>query len=219
MSSVSGSMQYGEVDRKVNEATDRRLFGAHSYVWWLLAVLVVAAVFAVLWLWDHIQWYELWDRVTWVQPWGGTRLIDKIARGVFKLAMNGLFVALLIGYLIAWPFAKMHTRLRRCYLRTTYQQRGGPMSWTKVVTLTPDGLAFDDSTTIATTKWQYVSELYGIGGYWVFLMPVEPLFLPKRWFSDEASERAFVRKALGYMTEEARARSKKAVKFAADDTA
>ncbi len=64
-------------------------------------------------------------------------------------------------------------------------------------------------------EWRAVSEVFLCKDYWIFLVVMEPWFAPRRFFSNEADEKAFLREALLHMTEDARTRSADAVNFTA----
>jgi hypothetical protein len=60
-------------------------------------------------------------------------------------------------------------------------------------------------------SWPAVTELFATADYWIFMIAMEPWFVPKRFFSSPVEEKAFVSAAVGRMSAEARARSPDAV--------
>ena len=61
--------------------------------------------------------------------------------------------------------------------------------------------------------WELVTEVLAIGRYWVVSANSNPFYVPRRFFADQAAEKAFIADLLQRMTPEARARSKGAVGF------
>jgi len=98
--------------------------------------------------------------------------------------------------------------------RTKLQDKGTPLHMNLRMELTPEALVYEVQDIYHRAKWSGVSELFPNRGYWIFIAQSSPFFAPKRFFASEAEERAFVREALGHMSERARARSEAAVKFA-----
>ncbi len=92
--------------------------------------------------------------------------------------------------------------------------KGTPLDMPVHMTVSPDSLSYELADVQQRAKWSAVSELFLAKGYWIFLVQSSPWFAPKRLFSDEGAERAFLRDALSNMTDAARARSPDAVTFA-----
>jgi hypothetical protein len=215
MPGISGSIRFFEAGKQVRKDIDRRLYGLHPFFWWVVAILWLAFMLAFLWQWDQIDWYDLWNRIPWVEPWSGRRLIDKIAHGVFRLLVNGPWIVTMIGFLILSQIAGLHTRLRRRHYRKTYADRGGTLSGTISLTPTTEGLVYDDEGSISTLRWSSLSDVFSSEAYWILMVPVSAIVLPKRFFVDESAERAFIREILDHMTVSARTRIREALKFAA----
>jgi hypothetical protein len=94
-------------------------------------------------------------------------------------------------------------------------QKGHPPNLQLRVEITPEALLYSVGGIRQIADWSAVSELFENRGYWIFLVQSSPYFAPKRFFENVSAEKTFVASALAHMSDDARARSKTAVAFAA----
>jgi len=211
MSSVSGKVNFGEAGETVSDIR-RRQYGSRSIVWWPVILLGVAAVVGLIYVWDHIAWGQFWDRIPWIDPWGD-RWVDRAAQIVFRLISNALWVAFICVWIGALLCLRLEKRMKVRFLRKALQERGTALPLPISLTITADAFVYDEDGVLTTAKWPNVSEVLSSHDFWVFFVALDPIIVPKRFFLDENAERGFIAEALTHMTEAARTRSKKAVKF------
>ena len=119
----------------------------------------------------------------------------------------GLWLGIL-GYLLL---------ARRLVIRWFHQRmaaRGLDVRYVQTLTVQDEGLLLNSGMVRALAPWPAVTEVFRFKAYWIFLVQMTPWFVPRRFFANEAEERAFLRAALAHLSEEALARSKDAVDFA-----
>lgn len=120
-----------------------------------------------------------------------------------------------IGALIAiWIYAMFCRQLARFLFRRRFAERGLSLSLPLSLELTQEALDYTLGGVRHIAKWEAITELFPSRGYWIFLAQSEPFFVADRFFASKKEERAFVRLALGHMTEAAQACSPGAVHFA-----
>ena len=119
-----------------------------------------------------------------------------------------------IGVVVAFiGYAFISEALQRRALRRYRRRADLPDETTFRVEVSPAGLRYDLGDVQHTAKWSAVTELASRGGFWIFFIRSSPWVLPRRSFTDETSEKEFVKSALGYMTATARQRSANAEAF------
>jgi hypothetical protein len=117
------------------------------------------------------------------------------------------------GGAIVYLFVVRRVAIKR--FRSRMVQKGHPPDLQLRMEITPEALLYSLGGIRQIADWSAVSELFESRGYWIFLAQSSPYFAPKRFFESFAAEKAFVASALAHMSDDARARSKKAVAFAA----
>jgi hypothetical protein len=98
--------------------------------------------------------------------------------------------------------------------RERMADRGMDTRFQQTLTLNEDTIEMKSGLVRAIAPWASVTEIFKSKGYWVFMVGMNAWFAPKRFFIDEAAEVAFIRTALGHLTQGARDRSKDATSFA-----
>jgi len=106
-------------------------------------------------------------------------------------------------------------RVAMTRFRSRMVRKGHPPDLQLHMEITPEALLYNLGGIRQIADWSAVSELFESRGYWIFLVQSSPYFAPKRFFETVAAEKAFVASALAHMGDDARARSKTAVAFAA----
>lgn len=99
--------------------------------------------------------------------------------------------------------------------RRNLAERGLDTTFVSSFTLDDDGLVSSTGRVTMTAQWAAVSDIMRTDRYWIFLVEGYPQFLPRRFFSSQTEEQAFLAAVLARMLPEARARSGEAVAFAA----
>jgi len=94
--------------------------------------------------------------------------------------------------------------------------RGIPNPIATAFEVTPQALICRSDCMEYRADWRVVTDVLMAGPYWVALAQAHPLMLPRRFFVDEAAERAFIRAILQHLEPAARARSRDALRFAGD---
>lgn len=179
-------------------------------------LLVAAAAIAGAYGWVKIDWTGFIIANSWVlaQP-----------KWVFDtfVAVDNVIEAPLFGAVVAglamWLICTAASRLLRHRPQDTPigSDHAYPRQWS--MTLTPESLVSYDGDRRTIAKWSAVDALYRCGDHWAFIIQAQPDFVDARQFEDAAAERAFIAEALSHMSDAARARSRDAVKFAAEDLA
>jgi hypothetical protein len=118
-----------------------------------------------------------------------------------------LIVVVCVAFILGWQ------RWRRANLVKGWVARG-------VQNPSPTTFRIEDAVLVVAgaqseirVDWNAVSEIARGQAFWCLIGPGLGYCLPKRFFSDEAAERAFLRAALARMSEAARARSREATAF------
>ena len=119
-------------------------------------------------------------------------------------------VGLLIG---AWASVGLCRRWAVRRFAKAMKARGSSEVLNVEVEISDAGLLQNMGGLEHRAPWSVVSDLVLVPGYWVFLAKGTPLYLPRRYFADEAAEKAFIGSALLHMDEPGRQRSPDAMKF------
>ncbi len=142
----------------------------------------------------------------------GVMLLYLVAAAIFDLPWGGASVALILGLVIGFPVGQ-----RVCmawslnFARKAFAERG--MTDPVATGYRTEDTAFIHTSGTVETRipWAAVSDIVAAGPYWVMLcVGVSPIYLPRRFFADTASEAAFLRSMLDRMAPEAVARSREA---------
>lgn len=80
--------------------------------------------------------------------------------------------------------------------------------------VTSEGFRSRTGSVETHAPWTSVSDLFPVGPYWVVITDAWPFYLPRRFFSSVEKEKLFLGSMLENMSEEARARSAAAARFA-----
>lgn len=187
MATVSGEMQAGEASGAVGPIL-RRLHGSKLYYYMLMLGLYAAG--AALGLSVGATLRNFWPKAD-VNLF---TLIGFVLGGVVYLRVYR-----------PWTVQRFRDRMEARGLKLTFGQR---MEITEASLIRQTG----EVQTIA--PWSAVTELVRTKGYWVFLVQTDPWFLPSRFFTDQADEKAFLAEALKNMSPAARTRSPDAEAFA-----
>jgi hypothetical protein len=122
-------------------------------------------------------------------------------------ALFGGFTGLVLHYPVYRWLAMRNWR--KCFAEK-YPPGDLPFS----VECTPEALIYEFGMVKRITQWPVVSDLFCAGNYWIFLAQGSALLVPFKAFGDREAEAAFLKLALSFMSEPARARSEQAVHFA-----
>jgi hypothetical protein len=95
--------------------------------------------------------------------------------------------------------------------RSRMAARGLDIRFHQALTIADGELTMESGPVRRVAQWSAVTEVFSFKGYWIFLVQMEPWFVPKRFFADESEERAFIGAALSRMSDDARSRSKDAL--------
>ena len=184
MTSITGTIRIGEANKACGRIRFRQI-GSMLFFYGAM-ILFVGAGIGLGWLADYFRLPTLFDFDWW---------------------FTGLMAGLLVN-----AFAMRRLSVLR--FRKKLTDKGVPLDMPVRMEVAADGLVYELAGVHHRAPWPVVSELFAAKGYWIFMVVASPWFAPKRLFANEAAERAFVRAALAHMSDEARARSVKAAKFA-----
>jgi MFS family permease len=151
------------------------------------------------------------------------------ATGAIVGAVLAIVINLAVGHELVPPLflvwvgfiagAFMYLRYCRPMVVRRFQKnmrhRGFQTTFDLTVCIDADKLSQEFGGVHRAAEWKAVSEVFRSKEYWIFLVLMEPWFAPRRFFSGEKEEFAFLREALSHMSEEARERSSEAVKLVA----
>lgn len=214
MARVSGTVEFAEA-RKVVPDIQRRRNGMPGWAWSLVpAVVLLSLFFVVQFAWAHIPWFTIWNSIPGIDPWKGERWIDLRAYEAFGLVTNDWFAFVAIWIPLVFLGLMLTMRLQRRVTRTIYRRRGVESPNPVRMTITTEGFEYCEEGLTKSAGWDAVSEVFSSHGYWVFLIPVEAAIIPRRFFATPDAERDFIAEALSFISGTARARSKKAARFA-----
>jgi hypothetical protein len=122
----------------------------------------------------------------------------------------GLCVGMLAGLLVYAQWSKALTVWR---YRKTLMARGVPLDIALCWDLSAGEIVYQVGDITTRAPWRAVTEIFHEKGWWIVMVQGTPLFAADRLFADAAAQRAFVAEVLSHVSEDARARSEKAVKF------
>jgi hypothetical protein len=106
---------------------------------------------------------------------------------------------------VIWPLVQRRLNLWR--VRTHFSERGQSTELAVAVDLSAEALAYSAGAVAYRAGWSAVTELFKVKGYWVLVVQGANYWVPRRFFSDPAAERAFVAEALSHMSQAAQKRS------------
>lgn len=184
MAQITGHIRIGEANAACPKIQTRQM-GASRYVIWLVAV-VLGGSSAILGEMLDTYFGEPFGFPTWI-------ILLAVATPLYTITVRRLLIR---------RFQKKQTA------------KGTPLDMPMRMLLTPEGLVYELADVEHRAKWSAVSEVFFAKGYWIFLVQASAWFAPKRLFETDEASRAFLSEALSYMSEDARVRSKTAVKFA-----
>lgn len=147
----------------------------------------------------------------------GLALTYLVIAELFYLDWHGALVAIVVGSVGGiWAGQSWCIAWSRRFARKAFAERG-------MTDPVPSRYAVEESAFVYTSgavetriPWRVVSDIVRAGPYWVVLSAGgSPVYLPRRFFPDAATESAFLRDMLKRMSTEAAARSAEAAKVAA----
>ena len=189
MAAISGEMEAGEANRTLGAVRARQRGSIISYYALMVAICLASGLIG--WAVGMIL------RTTGV--WPGFKSDWAIVIGIW----GGLIIYLLVGR--PWAVKRFRSKMKL---------RGFKTRFSYSVEISDEGLSTQAGQVRKTAPWSAVTEIFRVKGYWIFLVQMEPWFLPSRFLGDPAGEKAFLKEALGNLTPEARARSQEAEAFA-----
>lgn len=123
----------------------------------------------------------------------------------------GMAIGVACAFFAYWSLANYLARRRA---RKLWLERGFPAEVSVEIEATNVGLSYRSGDVSHLAKWNVVTEIFPSRGYWAFFVQGGTWLVPRRFFTDEADERAFIRGVLQSMDEDARNRSGAARAFA-----
>jgi hypothetical protein len=133
------------------------------------------------------------------------------AIGAIALRGPGMAIGVAIAFLGYWFIV---TRLMVARNRKRMIALGMPQEIPLDFEATAEGFSYRAADIQYIAKWSAVTQLAATQDYWVLLVHLSPIFVPRRLFADANAERAFVEETLGSMSEDARRQSTAARVFA-----
>jgi hypothetical protein len=133
------------------------------------------------------------------------------AVGIYLPTILMTLFGLLGIVLVTWAYSHA---VRRKLLRE-FARVGIPMEIEGLYEILPEGLRLTTERIQIFPRWEAVDTIERVGAGWTLSADQLTFFLPAASFTDENAQRAFVAAILSHMSEPARARSRKAVEFAA----
>jgi len=106
-----------------------------------------------------------------------------------------------------------YVRISRRRTRRAWERRGIISPFPTTFTLEDDVFVVSSETSETRMAWQGVSEILQTKTHWIFIAAGVGYCLPRRFFGDMESEKAFVTEALARITQDAQARSQQAAAF------
>ncbi len=216
MTSVAGFTPFNEAAATVGDIS-LHLYGSRRA---LQAVGLAGAVClygAIRTFWPFIPFWRLSEFLP--SLWNGKSWVDAVARAALTILSDAPLVALVAVCVSVVLWTRMESRFAIRFVSRLAQQADGLEPRPTRVTIAAAALTYQDGGVTTTAEWPSVVDLFASNGYWIFLLIAQPIVLPKRFFADGTAEHAFIAEALSYMSDESRARSRGAVKFAAKDIA
>jgi len=134
------------------------------------------------------------------------------AAGVVIWNGPGMAIGVACAFLGYWTLAN---RFALKGWRSQLAERGLPPEVPVSMIVATDALTYEVADVRHIAKWNAVTEIFPSQSCWLFMVDSQIWALPRRLFSDKATERAFVAAALECMSTAARDRSGTARAFAA----
>ena len=189
-------LSHSEVMAAALESRARRQLSA----WWYFAGLGVALA-AAIWASGPLA-FLLVQRMPF--EW-------MFAVGIYVPTILMVLFGLLGILLVSWAYSHA---VRRKLLRE-FTRAGIPLEIEGLYEILPEGLRLTTDRIEIFPRWEAVDTIDRVGAGWTLSADHLTFLLPDKSFADEAAQRAFVAAILAHMREPARARSRKAVEFAA----
>lgn len=146
----------------------------------------------------------------------GCLLLYLMVAAIFDFPWGGGMAALVLGLVIGVPVSqRVCIAWSRGFARKAFAERG--MTDPVAASYRAEDTAFIHTSGTVETRvpWASLSDIVAAGPYWVMLcVGVSPIYLPRRFFADPASEAAFLRSTLARMAPEAVVRSPEAAAIA-----
>ena len=134
---------------------------------------------------------------------------------IMVFAAMAIVLPLVGGVVGLWlAHRRLGTVLYKAY-HAALAQRGSPPAADCEWTIAQDGLVTRSARGHGTTRWDAISEVFLADAYWIVLADLSANVIPRRAFTDEAAERAFVGALLARLPQLARERSRVAAELAA----
>lgn len=185
---VEGHIHIGEANQWASEAC--KPLKRRDRLWGLVGIILVVAAALVAMSTASVAADALGEE--WVYP-----------------AVFFPMIALLLLPLGRWVQARSVAQIRRGLVI-----RGVPDPLPSMFSVEKEGLTTRLGGVETRASWAAVSEIFPVGPYWVLLVQGSATFVPKRHFTNDGQEMAFVKAVLNHLTPEARGRSDAAVVFA-----
>ena len=189
MITISGEMEAGEASR-ANAAVQRRLRGSKLSYYALMFGLYAAGAALGFFVGVLLRSSRLWPGVD--LNWSTS--LGFLAGGWSYLAICR-----------PWTVQRFRQRMENRGFQLTFSQR---------LEISETGLVRQTGQVRSVAPWSAVTELLRVKGYLIFLVQMEPWYVPSRFFAGAAEEKAVLKEALDFMSPEARARSEEAESFA-----
>ena len=186
---IEGEMEVGEASRYAAQASGR--LSGHPKP--MIIANLVAALATVL----PILVFGIWQSAVDAPAW---------------LWLPILPAAMVFGF---WAGPTACRRYTVGVFRRNLAERGLDSRFSSSFTINDDGLVSSTGRMTMTAQWAAVSDVLHTDRYWIFLVEGHPQYLPRRFFTSPAEERAFLAAVLSRMLPEARDRSGEAVAVAA----
>jgi hypothetical protein len=144
------------------------------------------------------------------------QLVDRMSRADLLRGHPDLYLVIFVATMLVSVvvIARLYRGLMRRVQIGIAAARGHEDPAAVTVAATPEGLRIAGATSDTRVAWAGISEIAPTPTQWLFITGGMGYVVPRRFFPDVETQRAFLRLALGHMAETARARSKKAVAFA-----
>lgn len=186
---VQGEMAVGEASRYAARASGR--LSGHPKP--IVIANIVAALATAVPLFGFAIWQAVFDAPGWV--W-----------------LPALVVCGAFGFW-AGPRACRSYSVR--VFRENLAARGLVDTFPSRIEITDEAFVCTTGRVTRSAEWAAVSDIVATDPYWIFLVEGQPQFLPRRFFTSPAEEKAFLSGILARMSADARSRSQDATAFVA----
>ena len=134
---------------------------------------------------------------------------DPVLRGWLMVigAWPGILLGQRVGRLLC-------AAISRRQIRERLTDRGMSDPFPVAFELTDEALVISQGQLTHVWRWPAVSDLFRVGGFWVFVAQGDPAYLRRNMFLTAEAERAFLAEALNRMPQAARTRSREAMAVA-----